>query len=318
MAQLSLSALKWASRCLPPQERRAILGLIPKDQRVRDATLRREWAERIVAFGSASVKNEEWAIALGICPLSIESFHDDWRNLIDAPWGPIGAAKIERVMRFMRKLLLSAILRKEDLSTLLAAETRDERDAWVTNIRKRLGWRTLFKILGTRMVALGGLKRAKAAQIRGLGDVEAEYIRVLTEVPVRENRCVSWALRGQLDEIAYPAWATENTSTTGSIAWVHGDIEEIVTTSTNSNRFDGIYLSNVPDYLPDATRLFQESVRLCKPGAPVVALRQHGAKDWTLSLPDVPGTSVEKLRTLPQWRYEQTAAYTDGVIVRRS
>ena len=83
------------------------------------------------------------------------------------------------------------------------------------------------------------------------------------------------------------------------------------------NVFDGIYLSNLPDYLPEASRLFEGALGLCKPHAPVVALRQHGANDWTLSLGNLRDASVQNLRTLPQWRYEQTAAYADGVVVRR-
>lgn len=324
-AQLSLSALKWESRCLPAEQRRALLGLVHRDQLIHDAAMRRDLAERIVSFSiehpnAASLVND-----LGIRPESIDSFHDDWSNLVVASRGPIGSAKIERLMRVVRPPLTALVVGNEALSILFAAKTREERAAFVTQLRTRFGWRALFHLLGTPMVALGGPRRAKAAKIRGLGEIENEWIRVLTEVPLRENRCVSWGLQGRLEEPAFPLWAanTAPSLSIGSIAWVHGDINELIATMVQRDNdasagvFDGIYLSNVPDYLSETVGLFEGALRLCKPHAPIVALRQHGANDWTSSLGNQLDASVTNLRSLPQWRYEQTAAYAGGVIVRR-
>ena len=313
-AQLALSALKWESRCLPPEERRALLGLVPRDQLIHDASVRRELVERIISFSLEHPMAGSWASDLGTSLLSIDSFHDDWRKLVDAPWGPIGAAKVARGMRMIRKPVLAAIVGKKLLATVFAAQTREEREACVANMKKRLGWRALFGVLRTPLAALGGLRRAEAAKIRGLDKVEDEYIRAVTEVPLRENRCISWFARRQLDESAFPLWASRNESV-GSIAWVHGDIGELVTAMPNGV-FDGIYLSNVPDYLPEALDLFEGSLGRCKRYAPVIALRQHGAKDWISPLSSLRNASVTNLHTLPQWRYEQTAAYAGGVLVR--
>lgn len=230
------------------------------------------------------------------------------------------------MMRVMRKAAISAVLGKEGLAMLLAATTREEREATVATLRERFAWRALFAAVRTPVVALGGMRRVQAAKIRGMDRVEDEWTRALVQVPLRENRFLSWFFRGQLEEPAYPLWAARDESRAGpvgSIAWVHRDVEELVTTWSKAGHgptsvFDGIYLSNVPDYLPNAFALFAGALRLCKPHAPIVALRQHGAKDWISSLRNLRHASVENLRTLPQWRYEQTAAYVDGVIVRSS
>ena len=201
-----------------------------------------------------------------------QRFWDAHADLIEQ--GPIHGGKFERYLRAFRRRLLPLVHSERAIRALMALDSLEAQRRFYAERWDTWRWRLLFRLFFSRLV-MGRLGRDPEffAQVEGpVGErVLARTRWALTEIPVRTNPFFRYIMTGNFAAEAMPRYLrAEHRGTIrarlGRLRLARGPVQEA------EGRFDGFYLSDVFEYMPDAeaSRTYATLVDKARPGARLV------------------------------------------------
>ena len=192
--------------------------------------------------------------------------------------GVIHSGKFERYLAAFRRYLLPLIVDRKSIAALVSAESTQEQRAVFTGHFVSRRWRLLFRLMFNRQLLSWFGRYPGAFSQVDRGDIAAELLRRteygLTEIPVKDNYIVRYALTGNYDlKTCAPAYLLPSNfhilrERVNRLRLVHGGLQTYLE-RIPAGTYAAFNLSDILEYLTDkqAEDLLHAVDRSARPGA---------------------------------------------------